>query len=251
MGERDRLAATGLVALMLILWLGFLVHQAPRFAGSAWGGVLGVSGAVVMLIPLAYSAVKRISRLKRAVTPRVPLRKFLAWHIYAGIGGPILGLLHTGHRFESPLGIALTTAMILSVLSGFVGRYLMVQVGTDIREKKELLTRLELAYRETAGELAARPAEIALLRPVSGLWSRLAASLIAPRGADAVAAAPVRALRIAESMADLEYAIRNHEALKRAFARWVGVHVVTSLALYVLLGLHVWASVYFGLRWFS
>lgn len=250
MGERDRLAASGLVTLMLILWLGFLVHRAPRFAGSAWGGVLGVAGAVIMLIPLAYTAVKRIPPLKRAIAPRLPLRTLLTWHIYAGIVGPILGLLHTGHRFESPLGIALTTAMILSVLSGFVGRYLMAQVGTDLREKKELLTHLELAYRETAGELASRPAEIALLRPISGFWSRLGASLVAPRGGDALAAAPVRALRIAESMADVEYAIRNHEALKRAFACWVGVHVATSLALYLLLGLHVWASIYFGLRWF-
>ena len=34
MKQRDRLPATGLVILMLILWLGFLVHRAPRFAGS-------------------------------------------------------------------------------------------------------------------------------------------------------------------------------------------------------------------------
>src|SRR5690348_3412700 len=121
MKERDRLAATGLVVLTLILWLGFLVHRSPRFAGSAWGGVLGVSGALVMLAPLAYTIVKRIPPLKRAITPRIPMGALLAWHVYAGILGPILGLLHTGHKFESPLGIALTGMMLLVVLSGFVG----------------------------------------------------------------------------------------------------------------------------------
>ncbi len=251
MKERDRLAATGLVALMLVLWLGFLVHRSPRFAGSAWGGVLGVSGALVMLVPLAYTVVKRIPPLKRAVTPRVSLRTLLAWHIYAGILGPILGLLHTGHKFDSPLGIALTAMMLLVVLSGFVGRYLMNQVSADLREKKELLTGLELAYRETAGELAAHPDQAALLRPVSGFWTRLAAGLLVSDDRASLAAPPIRALRLAESMADLEYAIRNHEALKRAFARWVTFHVVTSLALYALLALHVWAGIHFGLRWFS
>lgn len=248
MKDRDRLAATGLVALMLILWLGFLVHRSPRFAGGAWGGVLGVSGAIVMLVPLAYTVVKRVPPLKRAVTPRVPMGTLLAWHVYAGILGPILGLLHTGHKFESPLGIALTAMMLLVVLSGFVGRYLMGQVSADIREKKEMLTRLELAYRETAGELAAHPEQVALLRPVAGFWSRLAAGLLIPEDG---AAAPTRALRLAGAMADLEYAIRNHEALKRAFARWVTIHVVTSLALYALLALHIWSGIHFGLRWFS
>lgn len=45
MKERDRIVATGLVVLMLLLWLGFLLHRSPRFPGSLWGGVLGVSGA--------------------------------------------------------------------------------------------------------------------------------------------------------------------------------------------------------------
>ncbi len=250
MKERDRIAATGLVVLTLILWLGFLVHRSPRFAGSAWGGVLGVSGAIVMLVPLAYTAVKRIPPLKRALTPRVTMGTLLAWHVYAGIVGPILGLLHTGHKFESPLGIALTGMMLLVVLSGFVGRYFMGQVASDIREKKVMLTRLEVAYRETAGELAAHPDQAALLRPMAGFWRRLVAGLLVPGNA-ATAPAPVRALRLAESMADLEYAIKNHEAIRRSFARWVTFHVVTSLAMYALLALHIWSGIYFGLRWSS
>ena len=110
-----------------------------------------------MLVPLAYLIVKRVGPLKRAVTRRVSLRTLLAWHIYAGILGPILGLLHTGHKFVSPLGIALTAMMIVVVLSGFIGRYLLGRTGQTIREKREMLTDLELAYRQTAGELAAHP----------------------------------------------------------------------------------------------
>jgi hypothetical protein len=252
MKEHDRLVATGLVVLMLILGLGFLVHQSPRFAGSAWGGVFGVSGAVLMLVPLAYIVIKRIPPLKRTVTRRVPMRTLLAWHVYAGIVGPILGLLHTGHKFDSPLGITLTGMMVIVVLSGFVGRYLMGQFSQTIREKKEMLTGLDLAYRQTAGELAAHPEQVTIVSPLAGFWSRLVAGLLLgrPAGVSATASAPVRALRLSELMADLEYAIKTHETFKRWFAGWLRFHIVISFVLYVLLALHIWAGIYFGLRWF-
>ncbi|MFO0842278.1 MAG: hypothetical protein U0797_07740 [Gemmataceae bacterium] len=248
MKERGRLLATGLTVLMLILWLGFLVHRSPRFAGSAWGGALGVSGAVLMLVPLAYMVVKRVGPLKRMVTRRVSMRTLLTWHIYAGILGPTLGLLHTGHKFDSPLGIALSALMIVAVLSGFVGRYLLGQVSDQVREKRSILTRIEVAYRATAGELAAHPEQLAPLRPFSGFWARLAAGF-ALRGPASSPA--VRAVRLADAMADLEYAIGTHETFRRWFSGWLRLHIAMSLVLYVLLALHVWSAIHFGLRWFS
>lgn len=248
MRERERLVVTGLVILLLVLWLGFLVHRDPRFAGSFWGGVLGVSGAAMMLVPLAYLVVKRIPPLRRAVTRRVSMATLLAWHIYAGILGAILGLLHSGHKFESPLGVVLTALMLLVVASGFVGRYLMSQFSQTIREKREMLTGLEAAYRQTAGELAASPEQTAVLRPLSGFFTRVLAGafLVGP----ARSSASIRALRLADSMADLEYAIGTHERFRTWFSRWLKFHIVISLLLYFLLGLHVWAGIHFGLRWF-
>lgn len=252
MKERERLVVVGLVMLLLILWLGFLFHRSPRFAGSAWGGVLGVSGGLLMLVPLAYLIVKRIPPFKKAVTKRVSMRTLLAWHIYAGVLGPILALAHTGHKFVSPLGIALTAMTLLAVLSGFVGRYLMNQFSQTIREKKEMLTQLEVTYRGTAGELAGHPEQVALLQPLTGFWPRLLAGLFmgGPEISQASPAVPVRALWLAESMADLEYAVKTHETFKRWFALWLKFHIVISAVLYALLALHVWASVHFGLRWF-
>jgi hypothetical protein len=252
MKERERVVVTGLVALVLLLWLGFLVHRAPRFAGSFSGGVLAVSGAVLMLVPLAYSVVKRVKRLKQAVTRRTSMRTLLAWHIYAGILGPLLGLLHTGHKFDSPLGIALTALMLLVVMSGFVGRYLLGLIGEEVREKQRMLDTLEVAYRRTEQELAERPEQAGLLRPFAGFFARLLAGFFTPSLAVEPGAlpAPVRALRLAESMADLEYALKTHETFKRWFARWLKLHIVLSAALYVLLALHVWAAIHFGLRWF-
>ena len=252
MKEREPLVFGGLVALLLVLWLGFLAHASPRFADSFWGGVLGVSGGLLMVATLAYLVVKRVPPLKKAVTRRISMTALLRWHMYTGILGAILGVLHTGHKFESPLGIALTATTLLVVLSGFVGRHLMKQIALEVSEKKKLLTGLELAYRQTAGEVAAHPEQTAVLRPLAGFWPRLAAGLVvAAPAAEASLPAPVRALRLAESIADLEYAIKTHETFKRWFAAWLTFHIVTGFVLYVLLGLHVWAGIHFGLRWFS
>lgn len=253
MKERERLVVTGLTALLLILWLGFLVHRDPRFAGSLWGGILGVSGALLMLVPLAYLIIKRVSPLKKRVTRYVAMRTLLSWHIYAGIIGPILVILHTGHKFTSPLGIAITTMTILVVLSGFAGRYLMNQFSKTIREKTELLTQLELDYRETATDLAANREEAAGVRPLTGFFKRLFLNIFTTSGVTdpAEMSTSVRAIILVESISDVEYAIKAHNTFKCWFATWLKFHITISFILYGLLALHVWAGIHFGLRWFE
>lgn len=254
MKEREALTVGGLVALMLVLWLGFVVHRSPDFAGSFWGGMLAVSGTALMLVPLAYVAIKRIKPLKRSVTARVPMRTLLAWHIYAGVLGPILVLLHTGHKFESPLGIALTAMTLVVVVSGFVGRHLMNRIGHEIREKRAMLTQLNLAYDQTIEDLRRHPGGSTQLRPLSGLVSRVGARLLVsgePLVAGTALPLDVRAVQLADAIADVEYAVRTHETFKSAFARWLKLHIVLSAILYVLLAFHVWAAIHFGLRWFS
>ena len=162
-------------------------------------------------------------------------------------------LFRSGHKFESPLGIALTAMTILVVFSGFTGRYLMSQFSQTIRDKMELLTELELAYREAATELATHAEQAALIRPFSGYLTRIAAGFFFRSGAKrpATISSSVRALRLAESIADVEYAIKTHETFKNWFATWLKFHVVISFILYGLLALHIWAAIYFGLRWFA
>ena len=248
MKERERIVVSGLVVLMLVTWLGFVFHQSPRFAGSFWGGGLAVSGSVLMLIPLAYMIVKRVPRLKSLVTSRVRMKTLLTWHIYAGVVGPILVLLHTGHKFESPLGIALTGMTLIVVVSGFIGRYLMTFFSREIREKLSLLTDLQAQYEEMKRGLESG-CELQSLGTFSLLRARLVSRLSEePRpGLSRL----LDLARLAESIADVEYAIATHEHFKSAFKAWLKIHIVLSLVLYALLGLHVWAAIHFGLRWFS
>lgn len=252
MKERERVVVIGLMVLMLILWLGFLVHRSPRFPGSAWGGALGVAGALLMVWPLGYLVVKRVPALKAAVTRRVPMRTLLAWHVYTGIIGAVLAILHTGHKFNSRLGIFLTAALLLAVVTGVIGRHFMGLISQELREKHDLLAKLQAAYRQTADELARQPDQSVRLSGARGFAGRLLTAFFAPEevAMQGDSTSSFRAVRLAESIADLEYAIKSHELIKRRLAVWLKLHAVTSVIFYVLLALHVWASIYFGLRWF-
>ncbi len=247
MKERERVVVTGVLGILLLAWLGFLVHRSPRFAGSGLGAVFGIAGAVLMLVTLAYSIVKRVPFLYARVTPYVSMRSLLAVHVYAGILGPALAIMHTGHKFDSPLGITLTAVMLLVVVSGFAVRYLLTYVGQEIRDKLILLQTARGDLDSAWGVVENLPAEMRA-RPKAPLVIAALASL----GLDLSSGGPVgEVTRIAESVADLEYAVRTHEFFKRWFGRALKLHVVLSVILYVLLGLHVWAEIHFGLRWFS
>jgi len=205
-----------------------------------------------MLGPLLYSVFKRIKPIKIAVTRHVSMRALLAWHTYAGLLGSLLVLLHTGDKFESVLGISLTALTLIVVFSGFVVRYLLRQIGDDVREKRGLLSELYEAYDAASERLTMEPERRALIHPLRSALLR--AFLTEPTATDAPGAmdvgSPVVVARLVGAIADVESAIEARETLKRWFSRWLRVHIVSSAALYLLLALHIWASIHFGLRWF-
>jgi hypothetical protein len=229
----------GLVLFLLLYPLGFLVHASPRFPGSLAGTLLGIAGAMLICVPLIYLLIKRIPSLRARVTKHVPLRSLLTIHIYAGILGPILGLLHSAHKFRSPLGVSLTGMMLVVVLSGYVGRYLLGQVGAAIEGRRSELAALTLAFEQSLAEVS-----VEQRRP--GLLSRpLRTALFGgPRATEL--ADPVR---LAAAVADVEYAIRAEEVMRDLFSKWLKLHIVIATVLYALLALHVWTTLYFGLRW--
>ncbi|MBN4077719.1 hypothetical protein JYT29_00125 [Nitrospina gracilis] len=231
-----------------------MFHQSPRFAGSLTGGVLAILGTFLMLIPLVYLVIKRVKRINRWMTRWASMRTLLAWHIYAGVLGPILAIMHTGHKFESPLGILLTAMTLIVVFSGFIGRYLMKKIRTEIKEKKSLLNQLNEEYEKTMLQLRTCCADqVELIQPYTGIFSRLLGNMFfsASSAIGDINATSKKAFQLTDSIADVEYAIKTHESFKQAFSAWLKIHILLSGILYVLLIMHVWGAIHFGLRWFS
>lgn len=234
--ERESLVVGGLVVLLVGFPLGFLVHVSARFPGSLAGSLIGIVGAVLMLAPFAYLVIKRTPALKERVTRYVSMRTLLALHIYAGILGPLLGLVHAAHKFQSPIGVSLTGLMLVVVLSGYVGRYLLGQLGRAIRGRQSDLAALRAA-------LDRAPAETTPVK--AGLWRAFRDGRVR---IDAGPAAPSPA-RLAGAIADIEFAVRAEALVKELFDRWLKLHIVIAMALYALLALHIWSGLYYGLRW--
>lgn len=249
MKEREKIIISGLVLFMALIWLGFLLHANPDFPGSAWGLLFGTVGAALMLVPLLYLVIKRIKSLRKLVTRYVPMRTLLTIHIYCGVLGPILVVIHTGHKFESPIGIALTALTLIVVFSGFVGRYLMSSIGREIREKKATLKELRVDYEVVVAKLRSRGGAELLGRP--GIFKAFLLRLVEPAIENGPHAAEAQAIRLSESIADVEFALKTHETFKSAFAKWLKIHIALSALLYLLLGLHVYSELHYGLRWLS
>lgn len=250
----ERYAVTGLVLLMLVLWLGFAVHASPRFPGSLGGGVLAVMAALLMgLVPAAYALVKRNRRLRAVVTRHVAMRTLLTWHVYTAIAGAILALLHTAHKFDSSLGIALTTSLLLTVLSGYIGRHFFALVSMELNEKQAWLVQLREAYTETARQVTETGDPLVRRAALQGTARPLAARLHLEETmiGESSVALTARAIRLTDAIADVEYAIATHERLKGRSSRWLRVHLALSIVFFTLLALHVWAGIHFGLRWFA
>jgi hypothetical protein len=198
-----------------------------------------------MLVPLAYPIAKRIPFLNARITSYVSLQSLLTLHVYAGIIGPLLAIIHTGHKFHSWLGVTLTAVMLLVVVSGFAVRYLLTYVNQEIKDKLVLLQTARGDLDSAWGVLASSPAEMSAL-PTAPLFAAGLASL----GLGLPSGGPAGDVtRIAESVADLEYAVRTHELFKRWFGRSLKLHIVLSVIFYVLLALHIASGIYFGLRW--
>ena len=247
MKDRERFLATTVFAVLIFGWLGFLVHTSPRFAGSGIGSAFGIAGAALMLVSTAYVVVKRIPFIKRSVNKYVSHNNLLSIHVYTGMAGALLGLIHTGHKYDSPLGIALTASMLVVVLSGFIVKYLLIYIATDMKDKLALLQTARGDLDNAWGVLESLPQEMKLL-PKHPYVAAGLASLGMSSDSDHPAS---RVMTLAEGVADLEYSVRTHELLKAWFSRALVLHIVTSFGFLLFLALHIWAAIHFGLRWYS
>lgn len=240
MRERGDILIGLMVAFMVLFPLGYLIHIAPRFPGSLAGGITGIAAAVLMVLTLPYVLVKHVKWAANASARIVSKPTLLAAHIYAGVLAAILGLIHAAHTFESPAGLILTGSLLLTVLSGYIGRYLLGQVAKALRGRKSELASLQAAFLGLDASISEEAES-----PPLGRWQKLffvsGERPAGPAGKDAEA--------LAAAMADTEFAVRAEGATDALFGKWRWLHIVLGCIVYAVLVVHIGAAIYFGLRW--
>lgn len=115
-----------LIAAIIIAGLYvFMVNwykSIPAAAGF-FGHMIGVIGFLLMLMTETLYSLRKRSRKGRWGS----MKSWLQFHIFTGLVGPFMVLLHTSWKFHGLAGIT-TLLTITIVISGFIGRYIYTRI---------------------------------------------------------------------------------------------------------------------------
>lgn len=104
----------------------------PEYSILKPGGILshglGILGSLMLLLLLLYSLRKRTRIFGKSGS----VRKWLDIHIFFGTVGPLFIILHSTFKLNGLVSVSFWS-MLLVALSGFIGRYLYIQIPRSIR----------------------------------------------------------------------------------------------------------------------
>lgn len=169
-GERSLFAGdvAVLLAVSLLVWLAWEIsHRGYFTAGDDVGYWIGVMGGVLMLLLFSYPLRKHLR-----FTHRWGKMKFWLWlHVFLGVMGPMLILVHSTFRVGSlNAGVALYS-MIVVALSGVVGRFIYARVNRGLHGEKtnlrELTSLAGLHQSDANSKLSFAPAVVTRLKAFS------------------------------------------------------------------------------------
>jgi hypothetical protein len=120
-------------------------------AGGSVGHKLGIAGASMMVLMLLYSVRKRVGALRRLG----PLGRWLDVHIYLGVFGPLLVVLHSTFKVQGLVALSFWS-MVVVALSGVLGRYLYLQIPRTRAGEELALAELEAEDRDLSAQLRER-----------------------------------------------------------------------------------------------
>lgn len=249
-----------------------LRYRDPRHAllkpSGAWGHGVGILATLFMLSNFAYSVRKRVKAFKR----RGPIAPWLRFHVFVGIVSPITILFHSAWQWGNQLATATYVALLVVMVTGLLGRFLVALVRFDDGHKARLVA-LRDSLTPVIQQLASPRASIPRPRlaplmflvadgagPLGGHFGRvvfafprqaivLRRALVCARGLlvrpRAYAAFRAQILQLGW----LRLRMQLHRPLTRLLVGWRVLHVSAALILLGLIGLHVWASLRVGFKW--
>ncbi len=116
--------------------------------GGLVGHGLGIVGSLMMIFMLAYSLRKRV----RAFYRWGRLSTWLNIHIYFGIIGPLLVVLHSSFKLNGIISISFWS-MLIVMFSGILGRYLYLKIPRDFSGEELSLQKVQKEAEQLARQL--------------------------------------------------------------------------------------------------
>lgn len=112
---------TGVYALVV-----YFMRAIPP-AGELFGHGIGILGFILMIMTETLYTLRKRTRAARWGK----MSNWLQFHIFTGLVGPYMALLHTSWKFRGLAG-ATTLLTVIIVLSGFVGRYIYTRIPRTV-----------------------------------------------------------------------------------------------------------------------
>ncbi len=113
------------------------------------GHGLGILGSLMMIVGVAtYMIRKRIKKLFHWGY----LKYWLEFHIFMCTVGPIFVLFHTAFKFGGIVAVSFWS-MVIVVLSGFIGRFIYVQIPRTIQGRELDIKELDKTEEELSEQL--------------------------------------------------------------------------------------------------
>lgn len=232
--------------------------------GHPFGHWLGVAGTLLMLMTESlYTLRKRTELLNWAG----PVRHWLSFHIFTGLVGPFMVLMHTGLQFRGLAGVTFAMTVIV-VSSGVLGRYLYTAIPRRLSgvasthrevaaEAQALHASLERFQREKPGRVQAAIAELENAPETGPSWRRLLGRSYDQwryqrhvrrilRELDDLEDSQRRELRdLLVRQQELIRQISTLDTARRYMRLWHMAHVPLGLTLFFSVAVHIVATLYF------
>jgi hypothetical protein len=215
--ERSRELLYALVAVVFITIIYFLMLSLTRgvpAASSVYGHGMGILGFLLMLMTESLYTLRK--RQKNARWGK--MARWLEFHIFTGIVGPYLVLLHSSWKFNGLAGVVMLLTGVI-VVSGFIGRYIYTAVP-----------RTADGIELTLVEIEARIAE-------------LDEQISHPSGS-VLSAEEIR--RLSRQSSRLRRQAGGVVLMRRMLALWHTVHIPIGLGLFALAFVHAGAAIYYA-----
>ena len=244
--------------------LTYEVGTGPMKAGDAFGHALGYIAGGCMLGTQLY-------RFGKKFAPRFgSVRAWMEAHIWLGVLGLVYAFFHTTQNFREPIAVATFVTMLVALLTGSVGRYLLYlvprsQAGqqlalTEIEQQVQALNRkIEEGFVDrrqgytmmvkvdalAEASAAEAPASNRLLSGIVRLIGedrkqrRAIKELRSEVEGQAEAGRAGEVLRLLQEKSRLERSLRRHALLASVLKRYRVVHVTSSNVMFGALIVHI------------
>ncbi|MBA4320424.1 MAG: hypothetical protein C0412_18660 [Flavobacterium sp.] len=248
-----------------------LKHTTLKPSGLIGHGI-GILGSLMIIIGvISYMARKRF----RSLFQFGYLSSWLEFHIFLCTVGPLLILFHTAFKFGGIVSVSFWS-MVVVVLSGFVGRFIYIQIPRTIQGHE--LTAEELASSEAdLNQIIDRELTVegnlmlefnsltqhneyihfTIWKSLISLWSNyfLTRNILHKLKMDLIKAGisdkhKIKViLKIAKTKIALTRRIGTLRTMQKLFRYWHIFHLPFALSMFIIMAIHIIITITFGYKW--